>query len=114
MENHGHLNEPGGSCSPPQRGFANGATQYSRKKFPLKPILTDFFFCLGNALNRCFFRPKKVSAKNLFRPKYFSTKNFSVENFAVRVAEGRSNGGGSGGAGAPPGPSVRTIIRSVL
>ena len=32
----------------------------------------------------------------------FSAENFSVEKFAVRIAEGRSNGRGPGGGGRPP------------
>ena len=51
------------------------------------------------------FRPKKFSAETIFGRKKFRPKKFSAENFAVRIAEGGSNGGGPGGAGAPPGPS---------
>ena len=43
----------------------------------------------------------------MFGRKFFRSKAFSVENFAVRIAKGGSNGG----AGPPPvRPSVRTSV----
>ena len=62
-------------------------------------------FSAENKFGRKCFRPKTISAEKNFDQKLFRLKSFSVENFAVRIAEGGSNGGGPGGAEAPPGPS---------
>ena len=70
----------------------------------------------GEFFDRKNFRPKKNSAENVFGRKFFGRKvfrpkNFSAENFAVRIAEGGSNGGGPGGRRPPPvRPSVRTSV----
>ena len=76
---------------------------FGRKHFRSKTISAESFF------GRTIFRLKtisteKFSAERIFGRKTFRSKNFSVENFAVRIAEGGSNGGVPWG-GSPPGPS---------
>ena len=72
---------------------------FDRKNFRTKSFLGEFFF------DPKICRPKNVSVEKLLGRKICLSKKISVENFAVRIAEGGSNGGGPGGSGAPPGPS---------
>ena len=78
--------------------------------FLTENLPAENFFRLKN------FRPKtnsaeKFSAETNLGRTVFRLKNFSVEKFAVRIAEGGSNGGVRGGAVAlpsdPPGPSEK-------
>ena len=71
------------------------------------PIASAFGDTDGEFFDRKDFRPKIFRSKDflakfVFVRKLFRPKKFSAENFAVRIAEGGSNGGGPGGAEAPP------------
>ena len=84
---------------------------FSRKKIHPK-------ICGPNFFDWKMFRPKYFSAASFFRPKTFRQKNFRsnlffdrkcfrpksflTENFAVRIAEGGSNGGVRGVREPPP------------
>ena len=99
-----------------------------RKKFSAEIFCWPNFFsaekCFGRKnFGRKIFRPKKFSAENLFGRNFFGRKRFgrtifrpkffSAEKFAVRIAEGGSNGGGPAGGGGPPG-SVRESLPPML